>query len=554
MLQIKMMDFKSCTKITDARTSTPRQVKTSEKQTEDKSRRQKPLSKPGLSLEKKIEQEKRRRHVLINEHNRLTFAVKTKEAKLKELQEQLKAMSLQPTNYNCEDTCEQRIRQLENNLDKMKLKTTQAKRIQTAYWHILEHLQQEVRGMYKVLDQKAHAVAVGQAEVDKATQKFQSAAAAADSTLGKMVWVENETMEKKSKMDSELGELTAEENELKRNMKTLGRLSPKGQSRLKEREIEEKAQSIPVTDHQYYDICGASQSDMKLVEDMEALREILGCADIQDLVNKVVSQQATKEQLQTEVTHCEELVRQEAKTLADLELLNTELKFNAKPTTTRFDKLKEQMQPKLSQKVDHVQRLQAKLQQSQGLLDTVEQGVTNVYFRMSCVPVETRWKREEQSYKNSRHARFKARSLYSPIQELTARQTPTPKVPVLSESTTPRAGTFLGGLPSASSTNSTDKLGDISARLPTLLQIASKQKPEISGLDKERVYSLLEQLNMMGMRNNKRQTTPLDTPQLSEDEEECVPSREDIKRNSSKLIESKQKKKNKSSRKGKRKQ
>ncbi|XP_038558413.1 myosin-16-like isoform X2 [Micropterus salmoides] len=510
MLQIKMMDFKSCTKITDARTSTPRQVKTSEKQTaedgakhvldsHDKlSRRQKPLSKPGLSLEKKIEQEKRRRHVLINEHNRLTFAVKTKEAKLKELQEQLKAMSLQPTNYNCEDTCEQRIRQLENNLDKMKLKTTQAKRIQTAYWHILEHLQQEVRGMYKILDQKAHAVAVGQAEVDKATQKFQSAAAAADSTLGKMVQVENETMEKKSKMDSELGELTAEENELKRNMKTLGRLSPKGQSRLKEREIEEKAQSIPVTDHQYYDICGASQSDMKLVEDMEALREILGCADIQDLVNKVVSQQATKEQLQTEVTHCEELVRQEAKTLADLELLNTELKFNAKPTTTRFDKLKEQMQAKLSQKVDHVQRLQAKLQQSQGLLDTVEQGVTNVYFRMSCVLVE--------------------------------------------------------GLPSASSTNGTDKLGDISARLPTLLQIASKQKPEISGLDKERVYSLLEQLNMMGMRNNKRQTTPLDTPQLSEDEEECVLSREEIKRNSSKLIESKQKKKNKSSRKGKRKQ
>lgn len=49
-----------------------------------------------------------------------------------------------------------------------------------------------------------------------------------------MVQVENETMEKKSKMDSELGELTAEENELKRNMKTLGRLSPKGQSRLKE--------------------------------------------------------------------------------------------------------------------------------------------------------------------------------------------------------------------------------------------------------------------------------------------------------------------------------
>lgn len=58
-------------------------------------------------IQKKIEQEKRRRQVLINEHNRLTFAVKEKEAKLKELQESLTAMNLQPTNYNSEDTCKQ---------------------------------------------------------------------------------------------------------------------------------------------------------------------------------------------------------------------------------------------------------------------------------------------------------------------------------------------------------------------------------------------------------------------------------------------------------------
>lgn len=34
-------------------------------------------------------------------------------------------------------------------------------------------------------------------------------------------------------------------------------------------------------DHQCYDICGASPADMRLVEDMEALRESLGCADVQ---------------------------------------------------------------------------------------------------------------------------------------------------------------------------------------------------------------------------------------------------------------------------------
>lgn len=54
-----------------------------------------------------MEHEERRRHVLINEYNRLSFAVKKKEAKLKELHESLKTNNLQPTNYNSEDTCKQ---------------------------------------------------------------------------------------------------------------------------------------------------------------------------------------------------------------------------------------------------------------------------------------------------------------------------------------------------------------------------------------------------------------------------------------------------------------
>ncbi|XP_054467804.1 cyclin-dependent kinase 11A-like [Anoplopoma fimbria] len=241
---------------------------------------------------KKIEQEKRRKLLLINEHNRLTFAVNKKEAKLKELEESLKAKNLQPTNYNNEEESRQRIRQLENNMDKMKIKFIEAREIQTAYQHIREHLQQEVRGMYWALDQKEHAIAVAQAEVDRANKQFQSAAANADSTLYRVVQMEDETMRMKREMDTKICQLTAEEKALKRQMETLEHLSPTGQSRQKEREIEEEeeqeeekeeeAHLVPVTDHQCHDVCGASQSDMKLVEEMEALREALGYAEVQE--------------------------------------------------------------------------------------------------------------------------------------------------------------------------------------------------------------------------------------------------------------------------------
>ncbi|XP_029296334.1 coiled-coil domain-containing protein 183-like [Cottoperca gobio] len=309
-----------------------------------------------------------------------------------ELVEEMEALR---EDLDCADL--QRIRQLENSLEKMKMKITQAKKIQNVYQDVREHLQQV-----------------------------------------RMVQMEHETMAKKREMDIELCELSAEEKELKRLIET--HLSPTGQSRLNVQEIEE-LKSIPATDHQCYDICGASQSDIELVEEMEALREDLDCADLQELVTKISLQRATTEQLLTELTQQEELAKQEANTLTELEL--------------QFDKLKGERQAALNQEVCRVEALQAELQQCQDLLNTVEQGVDNVYLRMSCVPVE--------------------------------------------------------GLPSASSTESIDKLRDVSLRLPTLLQRASQHKPETSGLDQER-------LNRMESRNISRPSTPIHSPPLSDDE------------------------------------
>ncbi|CAK6959629.1 MAR-binding filament-like protein 1-1 isoform X1 [Scomber scombrus] len=425
--------------------------------------RQKPC-KPGLPLEKKIEHETRRMNLLINEHNRLKFAVKEKETKLIELQEMSKTAELKITTYNNEDSeC------------------------------------QEVRGIFKVLDEKERAVSIGQMELNRANKTFQWAATAAESTVGQMFQMEYETMEKKRQLDKELFKLGTVEKELKKQIETFGRpLSPTSQSRLKERETEEEEKeeverSSPVTAaHQCYDICGASESDTRAVEDMEALREALGCADVQDLVNKVVSQRATTQRLLAEKTQLEEVVRQETKALADLELRHAELKFSVKPAATRFDEMKEQMQAKLDLQVDGVQRLQAELQQSQDLLDTVERGINNLYFRTSCVPVE--------------------------------------------------------GLPIVFSPDRIDKLKDIAARLPTLLQRASEQKPVTSVVDQEKVYNFLELLNMMEPKNNKRGSITIDNSQLSDDEEEegeeeSSPSREEIKRGSLRLIESQQAKK-----------
>ncbi|KAK5922872.1 hypothetical protein CgunFtcFv8_020100 [Champsocephalus gunnari] len=484
----------------NSRSPTHHPIKTSGKHTEADSSAAKQLDspdQPGLSLETKIVREKAKINLLIKEHNRLSFEVKKKEASLKTLQKTLQTMDAQPADSNTEHACRQRIRQLENNLDKMKVKIAKASEIQTAYGHIRENLQQEVRDIYAGLEQKQQAVAVGQTKLYKASKQSQTAAAAAGCTLGRVLQMECETMGKKREMDLELCELSAEEKVLKRQIKTLGQL---GTQRLREQdiqeeeekeeeveeEVEEEEAALPAADQQRYDVCGASRSDMKLMEDMEALREALGCADVQELVSKVVSQQATQQFLLSEVTRCEELAQQEEAALTQLQLQHAELKFSSKPAASRFDGLKGEMEAELNQEVFRVRRLHGTLQQSQDLLATVERGVNNLYFRMSCVPVQE--------------------------------------------------------LSSASCAESLDKVKDISNRLPTLLQRASQHKAEMSGLDQERVHSVLEQLNQMESRNVKRPSTPIHSPEVSDDEDECCPSRKEIKSNSRRLVESEQNK------------
>nr|XP_040052558.1 myosin-14-like isoform X2 [Gasterosteus aculeatus aculeatus] len=354
----------------------------------------------------------------------------------------------------------------------MRMKVTGVKELQKTYQHIHDHLQQEVREMEQARGRKEHAVSTGRAEVERLSRQLQAEAAALESSQGRL----DELLRKKEEM--KLDQLNAEERNLNRTPE-----NQKGREIDGDEEKEEGAHSFHVTDHQPCDVSGASQSDRKLVEDMEALREALGVCHVQEIGPRVASLWATKERLLAEVTRYQDEIRQGAKAFAELELQHTKLKFT--PSATRSDELRAEVKAEQDEKALRVQRLQADLKRSQALLDTAERGVNNLHFRMSCVPVE--------------------------------------------------------GLSSESPTDSMETLKDIRARLPMLLQRASEQEAD-SGLDQETVYTLCEQLNAMESRNAKALSIPTDASHLSGGEEDSAPSRAEIKRRSSRLIEAGRKK------------
>ncbi|XP_031685329.1 coiled-coil domain-containing protein 183 isoform X2 [Oncorhynchus kisutch] len=404
------------------------------------------LSKPGLSMESIVEREKRRRCTLIEQHNGLQCSVRAKGSQLLEMEQAMKALELDSNTDGDEQHYDQRVRELENSLEKMTIKITEAERIQKTYLRVCDHLHREVREMPMALDQLQNSVVSGQTELGKVAHMSHTAVAAVDCT------------------------------KVRRGTIREG---------LAEESAHRAQQTAPVST--------TPQSIVKLVEDIDTLRDALSCTDLQELETRLVSQKAIREQLHNQMTQCEELVRQSMETFAALELQYAQLKFSAGPSSDRFERLKEEMQAELEQEEERCSHWQDKLGKAQSVLHGVEKGVNNLFFRMSCVQVKD----------------------------------------------SPRE---LGGL------DAIEKLREIGARLPTL-QTTASEKTEENTADHEKVWSFLEQSTMMEPRNYKRASSPVydstseDTFQFRGQEEDCSMSRDEIKRRSIQLIEVHQPKK-----------
>uniref|UniRef100_A0A4W5JUC5 Coiled-coil domain containing 183 n=1 Tax=Hucho hucho TaxID=62062 RepID=A0A4W5JUC5_9TELE len=456
------------------------------------------LPKPGLSMESIVEREKRRRCTLIEQHNGLQCSVRAKGSQLLEMEQAMKALELDSNMDGDEQHYDQRVRELENSLEKMTIKITEAERIQKTYLRVCDHLHREVREMPMALDQLQNSVVSGQTELGKVAHMSHTAVAAVDCT--KLVQMERQLMVERRMMEKELSErrgVKEEEVEGRLEREREGeRRSSKGAQKLKEQvrrgTIREglAEETAHIRAQQTAPVSTATQYIVKLVEDIDALREALSCTDLQELETRLVSQKAIREQLHNQMTQCEELVRQSMETLAALELQYAHLKFSAGPSSDRFERLKEEMQAKLEQEEERCSHWEDKLGKAQSVLHGVEKGVNNLFFRMSCMKVSPR---------------------------------------------------ELGGL------DVIEKLREIGARLPTL-QTTALEKTEENTADHEKVWSFLEQSTTMEPRNYKRTSSPVydstseDTFQFRS-QEDCSLSREEIKRRSIQLIEVHQPKK-----------
>ncbi|XP_031425884.2 citron Rho-interacting kinase-like [Clupea harengus] len=301
----------------------------------------------GPALQNIVEKQQRRLCTLVEQHNGLQYTLRLRESQLLEMENTMKSLERHSNPDPKKRHYDQSVRLLENCLEKMSMKITEAEHIQNTYIRVEEHIHREVREMPQVLDKLQSTVMRGQTELSEVAQISQSALAAVESTKGMLVQLERQLMTERQVID---GKLNTKHLEKERGVE--GRLEreegDRRISRASNRSKDQKKSIMPKEDlTDTIDPVGVrvaqksptptntQQSHMKMAKEMDDLKEALGCTDLQELESRLVSQTATQQQLHTQMKQCEERAAQKQEELAALELQYAQIKFNPGPGCER---------------------------------------------------------------------------------------------------------------------------------------------------------------------------------------------------------------------------
>ncbi|XP_063050397.1 golgin subfamily A member 4-like [Engraulis encrasicolus] len=471
------------------------------------------LPNPRPGLQSIVDKQQRRLCTMVEQLNGLQHTLRLRESQLQDVERTLKCLELDNSPDPDERQYDQRVRQLENCLEKMNIKITEAENIYSTYIEVQEHLFREVRAMPLVLEKLQSTVIRGQVELSHVAQLSHAAQAAVESTKVMLVQMERQLVMERISLECNLN---SKQQEKEREVEARMEREKDGDRRVSrtpqhQRKDQRKADGgkdaiTDIIDSAAVHVVQRSasqpltqQSQVKMVKEMDDLKDALGCTDLQELESRLVSQKATREQLHTQMRQCEELVAQRQEGLAALELQYAQSKFNPSSGSGRYKQMEAELREELEKERVRCQEWEAKLDKARAVLRGVEQGVNNLFYLISCL-----------AHKESMEV--------SPPQAQDA----------------------------------VEKLQEIDSQLPSLFTAteateATEKSEDAGGSDK--LWTFLVQTTMMEPRNCKRVLSPTynsnteDTFQFRSHEEDYSLSRDEIKRRNKQLIEAHQPKK-----------
>lgn len=230
---------------------------------------------------------------------------KMKEKKLSSLQTEYNQMLKDSETISLADTGEsdesRQLRILENRLDKMNLKLNEAKKIKSTYDQILEHQKEERRSWPKQLDTLEQGIKQQNDELSELKVMYDDAQIARDTARAELSKLEQSVYEAKREREVQLTEYKKQAEEKKEH-------AEKVEKRLQRATL----QQDDISHDQKLQLSGEEQ-ERKIgtyEEAMSKIKDATGVSDIQEVVQRFLSQGDTQKHLEAlKVTNEKTLVR-----------------------------------------------------------------------------------------------------------------------------------------------------------------------------------------------------------------------------------------------------
>eukprot|EP00112_Aurelia_sp_Birch-Aquarium-sp1_P003348 Seg1374.4 transcript_id=Seg1374.4/GoldUCD/mRNA.D3Y31 product="Coiled-coil domain-containing protein 151" protein_id=Seg1374.4/GoldUCD/D3Y31 len=263
----------------------------------------------------------------------------------------------------------QQLRVLENRLDKMNLKLNEAKKIETTYLQILEHQKEERRSWPKQLDTLEQSIKQQQEELKELRAMHNDAQIAKDNARAQLGKLEQSLYEAKKERDAKLDKCKKQAEEKKEHAEKI-------EKRLQRPSI----QQDDLTHDQKSQLSGEEQEKKisTYEEAMAKIKDATGVSDIQEVVQRFLSQGDTHKHLEQLKVNNEKMLARLKEEKEKLQAEFEEMKYSGEAKMSSGQRMLEDFQAKLSEEEKRCGDSKQRQERSSHILVDVKAGIEHL--------------------------------------------------------------------------------------------------------------------------------------------------------------------------------
>ncbi|XP_006117410.3 coiled-coil domain-containing protein 183 [Pelodiscus sinensis] len=322
----------------------------------------------------------------MNVHNMLLYEAKQQGAMLEGLQQKLQHLTDMEGADRQGQLQLQVIRQLENNIEKMLMKITTGEKIYYLYLKMVDFLKDELAQLPLQLNVLQHMVDVYQVELKGMRLMAVDATEATEAAKADMTNMESEF----------IAERKFRENSLNFQKKQIDRIRVKDASERHRRvqarrELNVDFPTLISRDSLKGAKLEASKAQIEhqalVTAEVDKIKCAVQCSHLWDIAGRFLAQQKSGENLQQQIVECEQKRKELEANLKELELERAELKFHQTPSSISSRKLEEELKRNLEEEEVRLHQVHTQMLKNQELLLSFENGVDNLLIRLCGITV-----------------------------------------------------------------------------------------------------------------------------------------------------------------------